>query len=153
MFADGRLPAVLETLTTRPQPRSAIAGIAARIARSGAITLSSQAACQSESGTSSRSRQIALPALLTSTSRPPKRCLASATMRSPASGSVTSSSSAAASPPARAHSSAASARSSAVRATSSTRAPSAHSSRAVSRPMPRLAPVTAQALPSSPRSI
>ena len=52
------MPAVEQTLTTRPQPRSAIAGAAARIARSGAITLSSQAACQSSSGTSSRSRQL-----------------------------------------------------------------------------------------------
>ena len=31
IWPEGRLPAVEETLTTRPQPRSAIAGIAARI--------------------------------------------------------------------------------------------------------------------------
>ena len=39
--AEGRLPAVEQTLTTRPQPRASIGGIAARISRSGAITLSS----------------------------------------------------------------------------------------------------------------
>ena len=57
--AEGRLPAVLETLTTRPQPRSRMPGIAARISRIGAITLSSKAAYQSSSGTSSRSRRRA----------------------------------------------------------------------------------------------
>ena len=50
-------------------------------------------------------------------------------------------------------SSTASPRSSTPRATSRTWAPSAHSMRAVSRPIPRLAPVTAQALRPSPRSI
>ena len=78
MLADGRFPALEETLTIRPQPRSAIAGAAARIARSGAITFSSQAAYQSDSGTSSRSRQRAVPALLTSTSRLPKASSAAA---------------------------------------------------------------------------
>ena len=89
--ATGRLPAVLETFTTRPQPRSRIPGTSARIARSEAITFRSQAACQSSSGTSSRSRQRAVPALLTSTSGPPERVSRRrASMRSPASGSVTS---------------------------------------------------------------
>ena len=40
----------------------------------------------------------------------------------------------------------------AERATSSTEAPSAHSARAVARPMPRLAPVTTHARPFRPRS-
>ena len=40
-----------QTLTILPQPRSAMLGVAARIARSGAITFSSHAACQSSSGT------------------------------------------------------------------------------------------------------
>ena len=35
---DGRLPEEEETLTIRPQPRSAITGAAARISRIGAIT-------------------------------------------------------------------------------------------------------------------
>ena len=39
--ADGRLPDDEQTLTIRPQPRSAIAGAAARINRIGAITCSS----------------------------------------------------------------------------------------------------------------
>ena len=71
IIGEGRLPALEETLTTRPQPRSAIFGIAARISRIGAITFSSQAAYQSSSGTSSRSRHLAAPALLTTTSRLP----------------------------------------------------------------------------------
>ena len=100
--AEGRLPAVEQTLTIRPQPRSAIAGAAARIARSGAITLISYWARQSSSGTSSRSRHRAEPALLTRTSRAPKLSLAAASIRSPASSAVTSSASASARPPASA---------------------------------------------------
>jgi hypothetical protein len=153
MLAEGRLPAVLETLTTRPQPRPAIAGIVARIARSGAMTFSSHAAYQSSSGTSSSSRHLDVPALLTSTSSCPKWLSASARIRSPASASVTSSSRESASPPAAEHASRALSRSAEPRATSSTEAPSAQSWRAVSRPMPRLAPVTTHALPESPRSI
>ena len=71
------MPDELETLTIRPQPRSPIGGAAARIRRIGAITFSSQAAYQSSSGTSSRSRRRAVPALLTSTSSWPRRSSAS----------------------------------------------------------------------------
>ncbi len=143
-------------MTTRPQPRSAIAGIAAFIRRIGAITLSSQAEYQSASGTSSSSRQTAVPALLTTTSSLPKCASAAPTMRSPASASVTSrvSAAAAASPlAAAAHSATASPSAPASRPTSRTEAPSAVSMRAVQRPMPRLAPVTTHALPARPRSI
>ncbi len=112
IFAVGRLPAVEATLTTRPHPRSAIAGQAARISRIGAITLSSKAAIQSSSGISSRSRHLTAPALLTTTSSSPNRSVASARMRSPASGSVMSRARWAARPcraaPARPHSAAAS---------------------------------------------
>ena len=53
LIPDGRLAADEQTLTIRPQPRSAMLGAAARMARNGASTFSSQAACQSSSGTSS----------------------------------------------------------------------------------------------------
>ena len=99
MWPDGRLPAVDETFTTRPQPRSAMAGMAARIRRIGAITFRSHAACQSSSGTSASFLHFAWPALLTTTSSWPKRSVASATIRSAAPASVTSSASVAASPP------------------------------------------------------
>ena len=150
--AEGRLPAVDATFTIRPHPR-AIPGIAARIARNGAITFSSQASYQSSSGTMSRSRQRAVPALLTRTSRRPKRSSPAATIRSPAPASVTSRTRTCASPPAARHSSAASASASAPRATSSAGSPSSANRRAVWRPIPRLAPVTAQAFPPRPRSI
>src|SRR6478736_3921056 len=149
----GRLAALEQTFTTRPQPRSAIAGMAARIARIGAITLSSHAASQSSSGTSWSARLLAVPSLLTSTSRPPNGSDAAATMRSPASGSVTSSTSTSAGPPAAKHRPSASSSRSAERPTSTTRAPSPQSRCAAASPMPRLAPVTTHALPSSPRSI
>ena len=87
MLRDGRLPAVLETLTTRPQPRRACPESTARISRWQAITLTSQACCQSSSGTSSRSRQLAVPALFTSTStRAEALARPRATMRAAASG-------------------------------------------------------------------
>jgi hypothetical protein len=156
MFADGRLPAVLETLTTRPHPRSFIPGVSSRISRIGAMTLISNAAYQSSSGTSSRSRHLALPALLTRTSTGPKRSSAAARMRADASGSVTSWTSDSAAPPASApaatHSSAASTTARSPRATKRTEAPSAQRRRAVSSPMPRLAPVITQVRPLTPRS-
>ena len=48
-MSDGRLPAEEVTLTTRPQPRSAIVGTNARISRIEAITLRSHWSCQSSS--------------------------------------------------------------------------------------------------------
>src|SRR3954451_12501762 len=149
----GRLPALEQTFTTLPQPRSAMAGSAARIARMGAITLSSQAAFHSSSVTSSSERRLAVPALFASTSRRPNRSEASATMRSPASGSVMSKASPCAPPPALEHLDTASSSVPAERATNSTLPPSPQSRSATASPMPRLAPVTTQALPSSPRSI
>ena len=59
---------------------------------------------------------------------------------------------AAARPPAARQTVTASSRRSADRATSSTDAPSAHSCRPVSSPMPRLAPVTTHTFPARPRS-
>ena len=49
LVSDGRLPAEEVTLTTRPQPRSAICGTNARISRIEAITLRSHWSCQSSS--------------------------------------------------------------------------------------------------------
>src|SRR2546423_2355082 len=152
VIPDGGLPADEHTFTILPQPRSAMPGAATRIARSGAITFSSQAACQSSSGTCSSERRFDVPALLTRTSSWPKLSVAAATMRSPASVAVTSSGTGCAWPPRCPQPAAASSRGPAERATSSTLAPSPHSRMASSRPIPRLAPVIAQALPSSPRS-
>src|SRR5436190_23346597 len=149
----GRLPALEQTFTTRPQPRSTIRGIAARIARIGAITFTSQAAFHSSSATSSRPRRFDVPALLTSTSSEPNRSSAAATRRSPASGAVTSRLIPVASPPASAHLKTASSNASCERATSTTRAPSRQSRSATARPIPRVAPVTAHDLPSISRSI
>ena len=123
-------------------------------ARIGAITFSSQAACQSSSGTSSRARHLAVPALLTRTSSRPKlvRGGGQDALAGVGVGDVEASGSASA---ARrgAHSRAASA--SALGGAGDEQhagALGAEHRRATSRPIPRLAPVTAQALPSSPRS-
>src|ERR1700693_1850834 len=58
----GRLPDDDETLTIRPQPRSAITGASARISRIGPITCSSHCACQSSSVSCSTERTELLPA-------------------------------------------------------------------------------------------
>ena len=80
-----------------------------------------------------------------------QRLARAASICSPASVSVTSQPRAAR-PPAARQWSTASSRRSADRATSSTAAPSAHSCRPVSSPMPRLAPVTTHTFPARPRS-
>src|SRR5829696_3780961 len=131
----------------RPQPCSAISGAAARISRSGARTLSCHWRSQSSSVSNSSGRIHDVPALLTSTSIPPRRSTQAATIRSPASGFVTLAARISAS------FGAASASPSRSRATSSSRAPSAASRSAVARPMPRLAPVTRQRFPFRPRSM
>ena len=103
MFVDdGRLPDDEHTLTIRPQPRSAIAGAAARISRIGAITWSSHCACHSSSLSSSSERTALVPAPLTSASIRPKCSRHASTACSPASTAVTSSASASPRPPARA---------------------------------------------------
>ena len=56
IVCEGRLAAVEQTFTIRPQPRSASTGAIAFIARIGAITFSSYWARQSLSGTSKTSR-------------------------------------------------------------------------------------------------
>ena len=75
----------------RPQPRSAISGMAARMRRIGAMTCSSHIACHSSSAIASIDLTWLIPALLTSTSTASKRSRHAATARSPASGSVMSS--------------------------------------------------------------
>src|SRR5437764_1924845 len=125
-------------------------GAAARISRIGAITCRSHWRCHSSSGSSSRGRAWLVPASLTRTSMPPNASSQAAIARSPASGTTRSRASVSARPPT---SSAARARASPWRATRRTPAPSPASPRATARPIPRLAPVTTHALPSSPRSI
>ena len=114
-----------------------MSGAASRMSRIGPMTCSSHCDCQSWSLSSSSERTKLVPALLTSASTVPKRSTQAATIAAASSGFVTSAWNV----------------SSPVRATSSTCAPSACSISAVARPMPRVAPVTMQALPVSPRSI
>ena len=62
MRCPGRLPEDEDTLTIRPQPRSAISGIAARMSRIGAITWISHIACHSSSVSASSDRTWLMPA-------------------------------------------------------------------------------------------
>ena len=70
---DGRLPDEEQTLTIRPQPRSAITGAAARISRIGAITWSLPLLLPVLVGQLIEGRTALVPALLTSASSRPKR--------------------------------------------------------------------------------
>ena len=89
--ATAACPTSEQTLTIRPQPRSAIRGAAARISRIGAITWSSHWPLPVLVGQLvERLRAKLVPALLTSTSTPPSCSAHVATIRSAASGSVTS---------------------------------------------------------------
>src|SRR5690625_4548436 len=110
------------------------------------ITLVSHVArMRSRSGSLARwegHASMAMPALFTSTSSCPNAATVSATARSGWSGWVTSSSTAIASAPAAASCATGAAPSARRRTPSATLAPSAASRRAISRPMPRLPPVT-----------
>src|SRR4051794_2764980 len=150
---EGRRAAEEARLTILPPPACAMSGAAARMRRIDAITCSSHSSCQTASSVSSNVVVWATPALLTSAQGSPNASRHAATARSPASASVTSSARAIARPPTATHSAAASASAPSSRPISTAPAPSAHRPRAVARPMPRLAPETMHALPSSPRSI
>ena len=130
MRCPGRLPEDDDTLTIRPQPRSAISGIAARMSRIGAITWISHIACHSSSVSAAIDRTWLMPAPLTSTSTVSNRSRHAATARSPASGSVTSSASQETVRASPWHCSAAARSAASPRPTSRTRAPSATSPRA-----------------------
>src|SRR5262245_33819553 len=88
-----------------------------------------------------------MPAECTRTSIPPRCSRAAATTASGASSAARSTAQMAASAPVARTASAASSRRSAARPTSSTRPPASPSARAISAPMPELAPVTTAAAP------
>ena len=71
MPADGRLPAVEETLTIAPSPLAVMPGSAGARARTALIRLSSNDACQSSSVSSSSLRMSVPPTLLTRQSTRP----------------------------------------------------------------------------------
>lgn len=97
---------------------------------------------------SKNSSKMAIPALFTNTSRPPKSSRARATIASQTSGWVTSPTKAWASPKERSSFVVFSTRS-ATTSTSRIRAPSRRNFSAVARPIPRPAPVMMAALPSN----
>jgi len=100
---DGRLPAVDETFTIAPRPRSRIPGSTARIARAKLITLSCHISFHCSSVTSSKSVWYATPTLLTRQSTGPSARVASPINCSGAVGSARSQTTPSAAPaPARA---------------------------------------------------
>src|SRR6187200_544713 len=138
MPVEGRFPAVEETFTITPPPRSRMPGTAARIERTKLITFSCQASSHCSSVSSRKSRCSAYPTLLTSTSSAP----ASATTRSASPGRERSARTCSSSPTPGAS----------LRPHVTTRAPSATSSRAVASPIPPVEPVTRQRRSRRPRS-
>ena len=94
------MPPVAATLTIEPPPARSIARPAARQVRNAPVRFTSRTRCHPRSsGTSSAGADQKVAALLTSTSRRPKRSVAARTSRSTSSSSVTSAASAVAGTP------------------------------------------------------
>src|SRR5262245_8009549 len=142
------------TLTIRPQRRAFMPGTTRRMARENPNSLVSSCVRRPASVSASKRPEYICPALFTRMSTWPKRCVAATTTRSTSASTDMSAATVATSPQVVTSSSPrVSSRVVGVRAQISTRAPASSSVRAVSRPIPRLPPVTMAALPLIPRSI
>src|ERR1700736_6754718 len=143
------MPAVDDMFTIDPRPPRTIAASSRRRHRNVLRRLPASAASKSASERSARAfGWCPPPALLKATSNRPYSSSVRSKSRSTDAASVTSVLTAIALPPAATMSRATPARSLSVRAASTTRAPAAANRRAVSAPMPRLAPVTSATRPS-----
>ena len=69
-------PLTLETMTIRPELRARMCGSTARVTRSAPMKLVSMIRCAISSSLSSTAANAAMPALLTSTSMPPRVAIA-----------------------------------------------------------------------------
>ena len=136
----------MEPMKTIWPPRSETCGSAARAVCQAPIRLTSTTRFHSSPGIVRAVVTVggAIPALATAMSSPPKRSTTAATAASIPPSSVTSAPTPKARGPIR---SAASRASSASRSSTATEAPRRCSCRAVSKPIPRAAPVTSATLP------
>ncbi len=149
-----RRPASEAVLTITPLPAASMCGSTARVSRKGAVRLTRMTRSHSASLTSaSADIRSMIPALLTSTSTPPKRSTAVATTASTTDCSLRSPVTATAMPPASLISSTTARTPSALRSAATTRSPWAAKVSAVARPMPEPAPVTMTPRPSSPSAM
>ena len=135
-------PATEATLITRPQARSSMPGITARMRRNGPVTFVRR--CRSHISRSVRlsGADSAIPALFTRTSIGPSVALTAATASVTASASPTSRMTAIVCPPLARSARATSSTSVRVRAATATAKPAWTNAPAISRPMPRPPPVT-----------
>ena len=151
--------ALIETLTMRPQPAASIGGTAARAIRNGPTILVSITMRQT-SGAASQNRVGSVmncsltyfmrrPALLTRTSRRPKRSSAAATIRSQSSSLVTSATRGTTRPFGTASAATRSTSSRSRAAVAMTVAPARASPWVIARPNPLPPPVTMATRPSS----
>ena len=136
-------PEVEAVTTMDPPPTALMAGTAARMPSTTALTLTSSTWSNSSIGRVMRSPPVAMPALRTMASRRPNVSTASATAASLSVASVTSPTRMATPSRARHHSKALAARS-----TATTDPPSARMRSTTARPIPDAAPVTTTTLPS-----
>src|ERR687892_717129 len=149
-IASGRPTTPLETLTTRPQPRSSMLGTTARARLIGANTLIANADCSSPGSVFSVGPTgQTTAALLIRMSTPPSSPTAAAIACGTWSGSPRSAGATFATRPRARTSSAVSSSSSCERASNETFAPAWASATAVARPMPLPAPVTSACAPSN----
>src|SRR5918992_571937 len=149
-IASGRPTIPLETLTTRPQPRSSMSGTTARARLIGANTLIANADCSSPGSVLSIGPTgQTTAALLIRMSTPPSSPTTAAIACGTWSASPRSAGAAFATRPRARTSSAVSSSSSCERASNETFAPAWASATAVARPMPLPAPVTSACAPSN----
>src|SRR5918992_4926417 len=149
-IASGRPTIPLETLTTRPQPRSSMSGTTARARLIGANTLIANADCNSPGSVLSVGPTgQTTAALLIRMSTPPSSPTTAAITCGTWSGSPRSAGATFATRPRARTSSAVSSSSSCERASNETFAPAWASATAVARPMPLPAPVTSACAPSN----
>src|SRR5919106_3013741 len=152
-IASGRPTIPLETLTTRPQPRSSMSGTTARARLIGANTLIANADCSSPGSVLSVGPTgQTTAALLIRMSTPPSSPTTAAIACGTWSGSPRSAGATFATRPRARTSSAVSSSSSCERASSETFAPAWARASAVARPMPLPAPVTSAWVPSNASS-
>ena len=135
---------MLDTLTMAPPPRAAIIRAAARAHRKGPVRFTASTRSHSSSGMSTTAEPDAMPALLTSTSRPPSSRSTRAIMA--ATSALDDTSVRTASAPGR-RSASARASSSCPKWLTTTWAPAPASRSAVACPMPLPAPVTSAIRP------
>ena len=149
MYAPPPSPAIDATLTTRPQPRSSIAGRKVRVHRNVPVAFTASTRFQSSSAIRWTGAEWPTPALLIRTSTCPSQAVAARASSATLCGSETSQRAPQARCPAATSSAATASTLASVRAATTTAAPASASARTTAFPIPWPPPVTTAPRPAS----